>query len=281
MAGPSAAGPRSATAMLESLAHAIDASRRRPATVPAGPSATRAPASPAAHGAGDAACAAGDTRPGASAAPGAERPPGRDPADPRPPGLRWAHAPRRAGLRDGRGRGRRVQPRPARSDGPRGDRLSRGLGHLRPQRQDRAGPHLLGGERRRVIEWQGVPPILADAITAVEDKTFWTNTGIDPLGIVSAAIDTLTGDARGASTITQQLVRQKLLPDDVMQESTASASARSRSSSSRSGSPTPTAAARARRPSSPRTSTRTSTATTATASRRPPSPTSASPTSTT
>ena len=76
------------------------------------------------------------------------------------------------------------------------------------------------GERRRVIRWEDVPPILADAVTAVEDKTFWANTGIDPLGIASAAIDTLTGDARGGSTITQQLVRQKLLPDEVMQEST-------------------------------------------------------------
>ena len=65
-----------------------------------------------------------------------------------------------------------------------------------------------------------MPPILADTVTAVEDKTFWANTGIDPLGIASAALDTLTGDARGGSTITQQLVRQKLLPDDVMQEST-------------------------------------------------------------
>jgi penicillin-binding protein 1A len=76
------------------------------------------------------------------------------------------------------------------------------------------------GERRRVIAWQDVPPILADAVTAVEDKTFWANTGIDPLGIASAAIDTFSGDARGGSTITQQLVRQKLLPEDVMQEST-------------------------------------------------------------
>jgi penicillin-binding protein 1A len=50
----------------------------------------------------------------------------------------------------------------------------------------------------------------------VEDKTFWANTGIDPIGIVSAALDTFTGDARGGSTITQQLVRQKLLPEDVI-----------------------------------------------------------------
>jgi membrane peptidoglycan carboxypeptidase len=75
-----------------------------------------------------------------------------------------------------------------------------------------------GGERREVIEWTDVPPILADAVTAVEDRTFWTNTGVDPLGFASAAIDTLTGDPRGASTITQQLVRQRLLPEAVMQD---------------------------------------------------------------
>ena len=75
-----------------------------------------------------------------------------------------------------------------------------------------------GGERREVITWEDIPPILADATTAIEDRTFWTNTGVDPLGFVSAAIDTLTGDPRGASTITQQLVRQRLLPDAVMQD---------------------------------------------------------------
>jgi membrane peptidoglycan carboxypeptidase len=75
------------------------------------------------------------------------------------------------------------------------------------------------GESRRTIAWGDVPPVLADAVTAIEDKTFWANTGIDPLGIASAAIDTLTGDARGGSTITQQLVRQKLLPEDVISTS--------------------------------------------------------------
>jgi penicillin-binding protein 1A len=73
-----------------------------------------------------------------------------------------------------------------------------------------------GGERRRTIAWEDVPPHLADAVTAVEDKTFWANTGIDPIGIASSLLDTLTGDPRGGSTITQQLVRQKLLPDEVV-----------------------------------------------------------------
>ena len=58
-----------------------------------------------------------------------------------------------------------------------------------------------------------IPPIMIDATTAVEDKTFWSNAGFDPVGIISAGLDTLTGNARGASTITQQLVRNRLLPD--------------------------------------------------------------------
>ncbi len=72
------------------------------------------------------------------------------------------------------------------------------------------------GERRQVARFDQLPPILIDATTAVEDRTFWTNTGFDPLGIVSAAIDSLRGRARGASTVTQQLVRARLLPDDVL-----------------------------------------------------------------
>jgi membrane peptidoglycan carboxypeptidase len=83
---------------------------------------------------------------------------------------------------------------------------------------DRTGKVVLArltsdGQSRRTITWADVPPQLADAVTAIEDKTFWANTGIDPIGIFSSLLDTLTGDPRGGSTITQQLVRQKLLPD--------------------------------------------------------------------
>ncbi len=74
------------------------------------------------------------------------------------------------------------------------------------------------GERREVVAFQDIPPILVDATTAIEDKTFWTNTGFDPLGMVSAAIDSIRGRARGASTITQQLVRQRLLAPALVQE---------------------------------------------------------------
>src|SRR5205823_4189557 len=55
-------------------------------------------------------------------------------------------------------------------------------------------------------------PELIDATTATEDKTFWENAGFDPIGIASAGFDSLQGRERGASTITQQLVRARLLP---------------------------------------------------------------------
>src|SRR6186997_219953 len=60
--------------------------------------------------------------------------------------------------------------------------------------------------------------VLLDATTAVEDKTFWDNAGFDPVAIVSAAIGSLRGDSRGASTITQQLVRNTLLDQALVQD---------------------------------------------------------------
>ncbi|MEI7742153.1 MAG: transglycosylase domain-containing protein [Chloroflexota bacterium] len=74
----------------------------------------------------------------------------------------------------------------------------------------------LGSDRRELAVYAEIPPELIDATTSVEDKTFWDNSGFDPLGFVSAAIDTLQGRDRGGSTITQQLVRNRLLPADVI-----------------------------------------------------------------
>jgi peptidoglycan glycosyltransferase len=71
-----------------------------------------------------------------------------------------------------------------------------------------------GEFNREVVAFDQIPPVLVDATTAVEDKTFWDNSGFDPLAIVAAGLDALRGQARGASTITQQLVRQRLLSVD-------------------------------------------------------------------
>ena len=74
----------------------------------------------------------------------------------------------------------------------------------------------LGDDRREPVRFADIPPEMIDATTAIEDKTFWENSGFDPIGFVSAAIDTLQGNDRGGSTITQQLVRNRLLPEDVL-----------------------------------------------------------------
>ncbi|HVL53857.1 MAG TPA: biosynthetic peptidoglycan transglycosylase, partial [Vitreimonas sp.] len=84
---------------------------------------------------------------------------------------------------------------------------------------DRTGQRELarfGELKREVVTFDEIPGILVDATTAVEDKTFWVNSGFDPAAIVAAGVDALRGNARGASTITQQLVRQRLLDEDLV-----------------------------------------------------------------
>ena len=71
-----------------------------------------------------------------------------------------------------------------------------------------------GTENRTVLTFGQIPPKLVDATTAVEDATFWENSGFDPVGILASGIDALRGRPRGGSTITQQLVRQRLLSED-------------------------------------------------------------------
>ncbi len=73
-------------------------------------------------------------------------------------------------------------------------------------------------ERRRVVGFDDIPKVLLDATIAVEDRTFWENEGFDPNAIAVAVVESLTGVRdRGASTITQQFVRARLLPQDVLE----------------------------------------------------------------
>jgi membrane peptidoglycan carboxypeptidase len=84
---------------------------------------------------------------------------------------------------------------------------------------DRTGKVELGrfqDQKRRVVEFKDVPPVILDATTAAEDRTFWDNAGVDVPALISAAAENASGTSeRGASTITQQLVRARLLPEDV------------------------------------------------------------------
>ncbi|HMM40310.1 MAG TPA: transglycosylase domain-containing protein, partial [Thermomicrobiales bacterium] len=56
---------------------------------------------------------------------------------------------------------------------------------------------------------------LVNATIAAEDKTFWTNYGVEPLAVIRGAFITATGRGSfGGSTIAQQLVRQ-LFPEKI------------------------------------------------------------------
>jgi len=73
-------------------------------------------------------------------------------------------------------------------------------------------------ENRRVVAFADIPKLVLDATTTAEDRTFWDNGGFDPGAIIAAAFQNLSGSdstERGASTITQQLVRARLLPPEV------------------------------------------------------------------
>ena len=70
-----------------------------------------------------------------------------------------------------------------------------------------------GNEERMPVTLKQVPPALIQAVLAAEDRSFYTNPGIDLLGIARAAwVDIVTGrKAQGASTITMQVARNYFL----------------------------------------------------------------------
>ena len=77
----------------------------------------------------------------------------------------------------------------------------------------------LGELRRELVKYDDIPPDLLDATTAIEDKDFWSNSGFDLADFLAASVDTLNGRPRGGSTITQQLVRARLLPEEAFADS--------------------------------------------------------------
>jgi membrane peptidoglycan carboxypeptidase len=63
-------------------------------------------------------------------------------------------------------------------------------------------------QNRQIIPYSEMTPDLRNAVVAAEDRSFWTNHGIDPKGIIRAAFNDARGGAtQGASTITQQYVK--------------------------------------------------------------------------
>jgi len=70
-------------------------------------------------------------------------------------------------------------------------------------------------ERRIFTPIDEIPDVVKYAFVSAEDKNFYNHKGYDPLGMVKAAIDAAAGKRlRGASTITQQVMKNFLLDGD-------------------------------------------------------------------
>src|SRR6266498_3259640 len=71
----------------------------------------------------------------------------------------------------------------------------------------------LGVQDREPVELAEVPEILINAVIDTEDKTFWKNPGIDVSGVSRSFIENITSGeiSQGGSTITQQLVKNRIL----------------------------------------------------------------------
>ena len=69
-------------------------------------------------------------------------------------------------------------------------------------------------EERRLVRIEEVPELLVTGLQAVEDRDFNHHIGIDFSGMLRAAFKTATGKRQGASTLTQQLVRNMFLTTD-------------------------------------------------------------------
>jgi penicillin-binding protein 1A len=68
-------------------------------------------------------------------------------------------------------------------------------------------------ERRLYLPSSAIPTLVKEAFISAEDKNFYTHNGIDPEGILRAALVMLEGSkhVQGASTITQQVAKNFLL----------------------------------------------------------------------
>ena len=70
-------------------------------------------------------------------------------------------------------------------------------------------------EKRRPVALAAIPARMTEAVLAIEDRRFYEHPGVDPIGLGGAVFSYVTGrraQLAGASTITQQLVRNVFLP---------------------------------------------------------------------
>lgn len=83
---------------------------------------------------------------------------------------------------------------------------------------DRNGQELVtlaDEEKRLIVPLEEVNDNVVNALVSSEDRRFFEHSGVDPIGIVRAAWSNVRGnEVQGASTITQQLVRNRFLSSE-------------------------------------------------------------------
>lgn len=62
-------------------------------------------------------------------------------------------------------------------------------------------------ENRSPVPYDSISPVFFQALIATEDERFYSHNGIDYQGLLAAVKDAINGKPRGASTISQQLVK--------------------------------------------------------------------------
>jgi penicillin-binding protein 1A len=68
-----------------------------------------------------------------------------------------------------------------------------------------------GEEHRDFVKIQDMPPMMKQAVLAVEDARFYEHHGVDYIGMARAIVSTATGDPQGGGTITMQVARNFFL----------------------------------------------------------------------
>ena len=77
-------------------------------------------------------------------------------------------------------------------------------------------------ERRKVVPYDRIPRRLIEAFVASEDQDFFSHRGVDPFGILRAAVRTylLRSKVQGGSTLTQQTAKSLLVSAEGFEEGT-------------------------------------------------------------
>ena len=73
-------------------------------------------------------------------------------------------------------------------------------------------------QNRELVEFDDISPMMRDAILAIEDSRFYDHGGLDVSGTLRAAVRTMGGNTEGASSITQQYVKNVQIEAATSQE---------------------------------------------------------------